>query len=100
VAVVEVRRSGGFLGRTVSGAVDLDAVERPDADPRLAEVRALLATPDLAAALAAAPKGPPQPDRFVYTFTLPGHPSYTIAEQHLTPDLHRLAALVLPAPDR
>jgi hypothetical protein len=97
VAVVEVRRSGGFIGRTVTGVLDLDL----DADdPRLPELEALLATSDLGAVLAAAPAGPPQPDRYVYTFTLPGHPPYTVAEQHLTPDLHRLATLVLAAPDR
>jgi hypothetical protein len=92
---VEVRRSGGFIGRTATGSLDLASD-----DPRVPAVRALLDADDLAAALASAPGGPPHPDRFVYTFTLPGHPPYTVADQHLTPALHRLADLVLTGTDR
>jgi len=38
--------------------------------------------------------GAPQPDRYLYAFDLCGDCA-TVPEQHLTPDLRRLADLVL-----
>lgn len=84
--VVEVRRSGGIMGRTESGRVDL----RRD-DPRVGEVRALVARLDLSTAR----RVEPQPDRYVYTFCV-GDCEVQVPEQELTGDLRRLAMLVLP----
>jgi hypothetical protein len=84
--VVEVRRSGGILGRTETGRVDL----RRD-DPRAGEVRALVARLDLTSAREVAP----QPDRYVYTFCVGGC-EVQVPEQELSGDLRRLASLVLP----
>ena len=58
-------------------------------DDRAAEARTLLARVDLAALRTAAPA----PDRFVYTFDLLSGQA-VVHEPDLTPDLHRLAALV------
>ena len=82
--VVEVRRSGGFAGISMSGTVDLDH------DERAAEVRALLDRIDIASLR----KGSPQPDRFIYQFRLVDR-EITVHEQELTGDLQQLAALVL-----
>ena len=55
-----------------------------------AEVRAL----GLRIDLGAVHPSPPQPDRYVYSFAV-GHAVVRVHEQDLTPDLSRLAALVL-----
>jgi len=81
-----VRRSGGFLGRTVEARRDLTA-----GDPVADEARELLGRIDFGAALS----GLPMPDMFSYTFQVPGRPPVTVPQQHLTPELQRLAALVL-----
>ncbi len=83
-AVVAVRRSGGFAGMVTSGHVVLGE------DPRTGEIEVLLGGIDPAALTS----GEPQPDRFVYTFEL-GDQQVTVPEQQLTPELDRLARLVL-----
>ncbi len=85
---VEVRRSGGFVGRTVSGCVDLTS-----ADARAGRVRELVDRVDVATARG----GLPHPDMFTYTFCLPGCPEVEVPEQELSDDLRELAALVLEA---
>ncbi|HET8961288.1 protealysin inhibitor emfourin [Nocardioides sp.] len=87
--VVAVRRSGGFVGATVEGHVDLDDPDDPD-DDVVAEVRELVGRIDLAAAAA----GRPHPDMYSYVFDLGGTRA-TVPEQHLTPELRRLADLLL-----
>lgn len=82
---VSVRRTGGFAGLRVAGELDLDSD-----DPRAPEVAALVEGVDLATVAG----GQPQPDRYVYSFDLCGSCA-DVPEQHLTPDLARLAALVL-----
>ncbi|GAA4740556.1 hypothetical protein GCM10023350_26260 [Nocardioides endophyticus] len=84
---VSVRRTGGFAGLRATGELDLDGD-----DPRVPEVAALVDRVDLRAATG----GSPQPDRYVYAFDLCGD-SATVPEQHLTPDLRRIADLVLEA---
>lgn len=86
--VVAVRRSGGFAGTTRSGEAYLGE------DPRTAELEPLLAriTPETV------PDEPGQADRFVYAFWLCGR-ELTVSEQALTPDLSRLAHLLLDAED-
>jgi len=86
-ANVTVRRSGGFIGRTTSGEVDLDGD-----DPRAEEIRELVARIDLRAARG----GNPHPDMYTYEFRC-GDQQATVPEQHLTDDLRRLADLVLRA---
>ena len=54
------------------------------------EVRALVDRIDLAQV----PGGNPHPDMFVYDFNLCGRCA-KVPEQHLTPDLSRLAVIVL-----
>ncbi len=87
---VEVRRSGGFVGRTVSGRVDLTA-----AGSRAERARELVDRVDVATARG----GLPHPDMFTYTFCLPGCPEVEVPEQELSDDLRELAALVLDADD-
>ena len=87
--LVEVRRSGGVMGRTVSGAVDLAGD-----DPRVGEVRALVDRVDLAAV----PPGRMHPDAFVYDFVV-GRRSARVVGTDLPDDLRRLAELLL-AEDR
>ena len=60
-------------------------------DPRTPEVESLLGRIDFAAA----PLHRPQPDRFVFTFSVDGRET-VVGEQDLTADLCRLADLVLP----
>ena len=84
--VVEVRRSGGFTGLTSSGRLDL-ATD----DPRIPEVRELLAR----VRLEPGPVSSPQPDRFVYSFRVAGGHPVEVAEQDLSDDLRRLAEVVL-----
>jgi hypothetical protein len=84
-----VRRTGGFGGLRVEGAIDLDAD-----DDRAAEARALLARTDFAALVA----GRPAPDRFVYEFrhgSGAGARTVRVHEAALTADLRRLAGLAL-----
>jgi hypothetical protein len=82
--VVAVRRSGGFSGTTLTGEVHLGD------DPRTPEVEQLLTRidPDRLRSEQA------QPDRFVYSFWLCGR-EVNVTEQALTPELSRLAHLVL-----
>ena len=87
--VVSVTRSGGFAGTRQSGELTLGD------DPRTPEVESLLGRIDLRAV---APT-PPQPDRFVYTFRLPGEET-SVGEQDLTPELHQLARLLLPGTEQ
>ena len=82
---VVVRRSGGFLGRTVEGSLDLDSD-----DVRVPEVRELLDRIDPAVL----PAPEPQPDRYVYDFHLTGT-SCQVGEAQLTDDLRRLAELLI-----
>jgi hypothetical protein len=82
---VSVRRTGGFAGLRTAGELDLDGD-----DPRAPEVAALVDRVDLRAVTGA----PPHPDRYVYAFDLCGDRA-TVPEQGLTPDLRRLADLVL-----
>jgi hypothetical protein len=60
-------------------------------DPLADEARSLVDAIDFSGART----GPPRPDMFSYTFVVPGRPPVTIPEQNLTPELARLAALVL-----
>jgi len=83
---VVVRRSGGFVGRTVEGALDLSAD-----DERVPEVRDLLDRIEVATL----PPPVPRPDRYVYDFDLAGAHCQLIEDQ-LTDDLRRLAELLLP----
>jgi hypothetical protein len=83
--VVEVRRSGGIAGRTVTGTLDLDGD-----DPRAGEVRDLVDRVDLAAV---AP-GRMHPDAFVYDFVV-GERSTRVVGSDLPEDLRRLAELLL-----
>ena len=85
VEVVEVRRSGGFIGRTTTGSVDLAGN-----DERASEVRRLVDRIDLRKARG----GNPHPDMFVFSFRIRGD-EVSVPEQHLTEDLRALATLVL-----
>jgi hypothetical protein len=82
--LVAVTRTGGVAGLRRAGAVRLDG------DPRSDEVRRLLDRIDFRAVAGTAP----QPDRFVYLFSVRGE-EFTVGEQDLTDDLERLAVLVL-----
>jgi Zn-dependent metalloprotease len=85
-----VRRTGGFGGLRVEGAIDLDAD-----DDRALEARALLARTDLSAHAV----GSPAPDRFVYEFrhaVAGAAPTEVrVHESALTDELRRLADLAL-----
>jgi hypothetical protein len=83
-AVVAVRRSGGVAGITRSGELRLGD------DPRTPEVEQLLSRVDLEHL----ETGSTEPDRFVYSFWLTGR-RLTVSEQGLTPELSRLAHLLL-----
>ncbi len=85
---VSVRRTGGFAGLTTGGEVDLDAE-----DERAGELRGLVERID-PQQLAVSGS---HPDRFVYDFDLCGS-HVTVPEQDLTPDLRRVADLVLRDP--
>jgi Thermolysin metallopeptidase, alpha-helical domain/Thermolysin metallopeptidase, catalytic domain len=87
--LVLVRRTGGFAGRTAEGSVDLAS-----RDARVPEVRTLVDRIDLSHVAG----GNPHPDMFVYAFDLCGRRAQ-VPEQHLTPDLSRLATIVLEAGD-
>ncbi len=88
---IQVSRSGGFAGRTTRGSVSLVGD-----DPRAPEVRQLLDRVDLRSAVG----GLPHPDMFVFTFELPGVLSVDVPEHQLTPELRRLADLVLDGDNR
>jgi len=83
--VVSVRRSGGLVGRTVEGALDLET-----ADPRVPEVRDLVERIDLNEVRSSSP----YPDMYVYGFDVCGQ-RCQVSEPDLTDDLRRLAALIL-----
>jgi Zn-dependent metalloprotease len=83
--LVAVRRTGGFAGRTTEGSVDLASH-----DARVPELRTLVDRIDLASV----PGGDPHPDMFVYAFNLCGRRAQ-VPEQYLTPDLSRVAVIVL-----
>jgi hypothetical protein len=83
-SVVAVTRSGGFAGVRRTGEVTLGT------DPRSAEVESLLGRIDFRDVTA----HQPQPDRFVYTFQVEGR-EVVVGEHELTPELHRLATLLL-----
>jgi hypothetical protein len=83
---VVVRRTGGFAGMVAEGAVDLDGD-----DPRAPQVRILITRIDFASITV----GPPQPDRYVYSFLLGDREAARVSEPQLTGDLERLARIVL-----
>jgi ribonuclease HI len=83
--VIEVRRSGGFIGRTLTGTVDLSGN-----DDRADELRRLVERIDLRTARS----GNPHPDMFTYSFRVRGL-EVSVPEQHLTDDLRAVADLVL-----
>ena len=82
---MRVRRTGGFAGLVADGEVDLDADDL--APPELAELVDRIDLREVAG-------GDPKPDMYVYAFDLCGDRA-TVPEQHLTPDLRRVADLVL-----
>lgn len=82
--IVAVRRTGGFAGMARSGEVDLDSD-----DERATELAGLL--PQVSPP---ADPGPPRPDGFSYEFDLCGT-TCAVGEHALTPDLRRIAELVL-----
>jgi len=81
---VGVTRSGGFAGLQQTGEIRLGD------DPRTTEVERLLSRIDVQAVASSRP----QPDRYVYAFTL-GVQEVVVAEQDLTPALQDLARLLL-----
>lgn len=83
---VAVRRSGGFAGITLEGAVDVDGD-----DDRAEELRSLVGRVDVASVPGGRGGGA---DRFVYDFDLCGD-QCRVPEQHLTSELRRIAQLVL-----
>jgi hypothetical protein len=83
--LVSVRRTGGFAGRVAEGSVDLASE-----DDRVPELRSLVDRVDLARVAG----GDPHPDMYVYAFDLCGHRA-EVPEHHLTPDLSRIAVIVL-----
>lgn len=82
-----VTRSGGIVGRTEQAEVRLGE------DPRSPDVERLLSRVDLPG-LAATTPSRPQPDRYVYTFTVGGR-QVVLPEQDLPPELSELASLLL-----
>jgi hypothetical protein len=83
--VVAVRRSGGLAGMVRAGEVDLDGV-----DDRAPELSALVAAVDLTVVTGTSTRA----DGFVYRFDLCGDVG-SLPEQDLTPELRRVAELVL-----
>ncbi|GAB3158993.1 hypothetical protein GCM10027059_04610 [Myceligenerans halotolerans] len=95
--VVEVRRIGGFAGITMTSTLDLDGD-----DPRVGEARTLVHHIDISVLereAAAWSEQPGRPDRFTYVIVCGGH-VVEVPEDHATPDLLRLAELVLSPRDR
>ncbi len=85
---VLVSRTGGFAGLRREAEVRLG-----EEDPRAPEVQQLLGRIDLPT-LQQATGSPAQPDRYVYAFVVDGD-EVVVAEQDLTPELSRLARVVL-----
>jgi hypothetical protein len=99
MAYIELVRSGGFAGLSLRSSVDTSADPTVDAEADwFAEQLAALDLP----ALAAAPAGEPQPDRYRYALTVQdddgvGH-DLEFGETAVPPELHRLVdALVARA---
>ena len=88
--VVTVRRTGGFMGLSVEGSLDLASE-----DERVEEVRLLVTEVDPAAVRS----GGPHPDMYTYDFDLAGT-RLSVAEHLLPSPLRRLAELVLPDQSR
>ena len=84
--VVSVRRTGGFMGLSVEGSLDLGSD-----DARVNEVRELVTAADPASVR----RGGPHPDMYTYDFDLAGT-RITVAEHLLPAGLRRIAELVLP----
>lgn len=85
MSTVRVRRTGGFAGIVREGEVDLESDERGP------ELRDLIGRVDLAGVVAT----PRRPDRYVFEFDFDGDTAQ-LGEPDLTPDLRRIADLVLP----
>jgi len=85
--LVSVRRTGGFTGLTRTGEVDLDSDD--DRAPVLNDLVAAVDTNGVAQ-----PPAAPRPDGFVYDFDLCGS-ACQVHEHSLTPDLRRIAELLL-----
>ncbi len=83
---VDVVRSGGLLGQSVSGSVDLETD-----DPRVIEVRDLVERIDLSKVGG----GPAYPDMYVYSFAILDLAPVEVPEPELTVELTRLAQVVL-----
>jgi hypothetical protein len=91
VAYVELVRSGGFAGLTLRSSVDTTADPAVDADAAwYAEQLAALDLP----ALAAAPAGEPQPDRYRYALSVHDDDGVShdleFGETAVPPELHPL----------
>jgi hypothetical protein len=86
MAVLVVRRTGGFIGRTLTNEVDLDS-----ADDRAPEVRRLLDSIDPAAV----PQGKPWPDMYTYELEQDGELLVRVPEHLMPPALRELVELVL-----
>ncbi len=84
---VRVRRTGGFAGRPVEAAVDLDAA----ADQELRELVGRFAEQPVHTST-------PHPDGFTYEFEVEGE-FRRVFERDLTQDLRRIAELVLSQGD-
>ena len=82
---VRVRRTGGFIGRLVEAAVDLDSDD--DCVVELRELVGRLAEQPVHASK-------PYPDGFTYEFEVEGG-FRRVFERDLTQDLRRIAELVL-----
>lgn len=85
--LVSVRRTGGFAGIARTGEVDLDSDD--DRAPVLSDLVAAVDTDGIEA-----PPASPRPDGFVYDFDLCGS-ACQVHEHSLTPDLRRIADLLL-----
>ncbi|MBE1874383.1 protealysin inhibitor emfourin [Myceligenerans pegani] len=97
IGVVEVRRSGGFAGITMTSSLDLDGD-----DPRVGEARTLVHRVDISLLeheAAAWSEEPRRPDAFTYVIVCGGH-EVEVPEDYATPDLLRLAELILASRDR
>ncbi|MCY7395797.1 MAG: M4 family metallopeptidase [Nocardioides sp.] len=86
--VVSVHRTGGFAGLAADGFLDLQST-----DERVSEVQSLVERVDLRAV----PGGTPRPDMYLYDFDLCGD-CKAVPEHQLTPDLRRVADLLLGGP--
>ncbi|GAA1865702.1 protealysin inhibitor emfourin [Myceligenerans crystallogenes] len=94
--VVEVRRSGGVAGLTMTGELDLDGD-----DPRAEEARMLVHRVDivmLAQEASAWEEQPGRPDSFTYVIVVAGYEA-VVPEDHAAPEILRLAEIVLTPPN-